>query len=176
VVGNCASVYQFDGNSWQPVELGAAGGARLFEVTFPRTDQGQRQPLLVTGGAKPQDVVAVTWEGGDLYRFSYRFNQPLFGGPVPAWYSEAAVVATPGPHQVQVDLDASIHQVFIKMDGTLVFSLLYPVVPPADVRLGSAPPSVSTTPVFAGRIRALPVPTPICHELERGRAAPTAKT
>jgi hypothetical protein len=171
VVGNCASVYQFDGNSWQPVELGAAGGARQLEVTFPRTSRGRRQPLLVTGGATPQDVVAVTWEGGDRYSFSYRFAQPLFGQPAQGWYTEPAVVMAPGhPHQVQMDLDTQIHQVFITVDGTLVFSLLTPVAPPADVRLGSVPPSITTTtPDFAGRIRGLPVPTPICHQLERGR-------
>jgi hypothetical protein len=44
------------------------------------------------------------------------------------------------------------------------------VAPPAAVRLGSVPPSITTTPVFAGRIRALSVPTPICHQLERDRA------
>src|SRR5450755_691970 len=171
VVGNCASVYQFDGNSWQPVELGAAGGARQLEVTFPRTSRARRQPLLVTGGATPQDVVAVTWEGGDLYNFSSRFAQPLFGQPAQGWYTEPAVVVAPGhPHQVQVDLDTRIHQVFITMDGALVFSLLTPVAPPTAVRLGSVPPSITTTPVFAGRIRALPVPTPICHQLERDRA------
>jgi hypothetical protein len=170
VVGDCASVYQFDGNSWQPVELGAAGGARQLEVTFPRTSRGRRQPLLVTGGATPQDVVAVTWEGGDRYSFSYRFAQPLFGQPAQGWYSEPAVVVAPGPHQVQVDLDTRIHQVFVTMDGALVFSLLTPVAPPTAVRLGSVPPSITTTPVFAGRIQPLPVPTPICHQLERDRA------
>ena len=176
VVGNCASVYQFDGNSWQPVELGAAGGARQLEVTFPRTSRGRRQPLLVTGGATPQDVVAVTWEGGDRYSFSYRFAQPLFGQPAQGWYSEPAVVVAPGPHQVQVDLDTRIHQVFITMDGALVFSLLTPVAPPTAVRLGSVPSSITTTPVFAGRIQPLPVPTPICHQLERDRADNLAKS
>jgi hypothetical protein len=171
VVGNCASVYQFDGNSWQPVELGAAGGARQLEVTFPRTSPRRRQPLLVTGGATPQDVVAVAWEGGDRYSFSYQFAQPLFGQPTQGWYTEPAVVVAPGrSHQVQVDLDTRIHQVFITVDGALVFSLLTPVAPPASVRLGSVPPSITATPVFAGRIRPLPVPTPICHQLERDRA------
>jgi hypothetical protein len=170
VVGDCASVYQFAQSSWQPVEQGAAGGASRLEVTFPRTDRGRRQPLLATGGATPQDVVAVTWEGGDRYSFSYRFAQSLFGGAVPAWYTEPAVDVAPGrPHLVQVSLEDITHGILISLDGATVFSLLYPVAPPTAVRVGSAPPSIGTTPHFTGQIRSLPVPTPICHALERGR-------
>jgi hypothetical protein len=174
VVGNCAGVYQFDGNTWQPVELGSRGGALRFEVTFPRTSRGLRQPLLVTGGSTPQDVVAVTWEGGDRYRFSYLFAMPAFGGSGRNWYTEPAVTVAPGqPHQVQVDLVTGLGLVYITVDGAPVFSLLSPVAPPAAVRVGSAPQSISTTHVFAGRIRSLSVPTPICHELERGRSGTT---
>jgi hypothetical protein len=170
VIGNCAGVYQFDGKSWQPVELGAHGGALLLNVDFPRTELGRRQPLLVTGGATPQDVVAVTWEGGDLYRFSYLFDGSAFGGTGRDWYTEPAVAVAPGqPHRVQVDLVTGLGQIYITVDGSPVFSLLYPVAPPNGVRLGSAPPSISTTPVFAGRVRSLPVPTPICNDLERRR-------
>jgi hypothetical protein len=61
------------------------------------------------------------------------------------------------------------------MDGAQVFSLLTPVAPPTAVRLGAAPHPFTTTAVFAGRVRAVPVPTPICHQLERGRAGETAK-
>jgi hypothetical protein len=174
VVGNCAAVYQFDRTSWQPVELGSTGGGGLLEVTFPRTSQGRRQPLLVTGGAIPQDVVAVTWEGGDRYSFSYRFAQPFFGQPATAWYTEPAVTVAPGrPHRVQLSFDDITHGIFISVDGASVFSLLYPVALPVSIRVGSAPPSLGTTPVFAGRIRSLPVPTPICHALEHGRTGPT---
>jgi hypothetical protein len=175
VVGECDSVYQFDGNNWQPVELGAAGGGRQLEVTFPRTSRGRRQPLLVTGGSTPQDEVAVVWEGGDRYAFSYRFAQPLFGQPAQGWYTGPAFAVAPEPHRVQVDLDTRIHQVFITMDGVQVFSLLTPVAPPTAVRLGAAPHPFTTTAVFAGRVRGVPVPTPICHQLERGRAGETAK-
>ena len=176
VVGQCAAVYQYDGNTWNAVELGAAGGAQRLEVTFPHTALGKRQPLLVTGGATPQDVVAVTWEGGDLYRFSYLFAPSLFGSPS-RWVTEPAVVVSPrGPHRVQVDLDSRVHTVFITLDGTPVFSSINPVVRPTGVRLGSAPPSISTTPAFAGGIRPLPVPTPICHALEGGGVARTPNT
>ncbi len=144
-----------------------------LQVTFSRTDLGERQLLLVTGGATPQDVVAVTWEGGDLFSFSYIFDQKLPGATSLAWYQEQAVAVSPGPHQVQVDLVTQLGMVFVTMDGNPVFSLLYPVAPPAAVRLGSVPPAVSTTTMFAGSVRSIPVPTPICHGLEQRRAAST---
>ncbi|MGP0032447.1 MAG: hypothetical protein ACLPVF_18345 [Acidimicrobiales bacterium] len=175
VVGNCAGVYQFTGESWSPVEIGAGGGARRLEVTFPRADLGRRQPLLVTGGATPRDVVAVTWVGGDLYRFSYQYAASLRGYR-PTWVRGSPIVVAPGrPHVVQVDLDSLVHQIFITVDGSPAFALLNPVGPPTPLRLGSAPPSISTTPVFAGRIRTLAVPTPICHELQRTRSAATGR-
>jgi len=169
VVGSCAAVYQFDGNGWQPVELGRGGGALLLDVTFRSRDLGRRQPLLVTGGATPQDVVAVTWEGGDLYSFSYFFAGSSFNGIGHSWYTEAPVDVPPGPHRVQVDLVTGLGQIYITVSGSPVFSLLYPVAPPDVVRLGSAPPGIATTPEFAGTIRALRVPTPICNELEQYR-------
>ena len=146
-------------------------------MTFPETDRGRRQPLLVTGGASPQDAVAVTWEGGDRYRFSFLFAIAAFGGNGRSWYTGPVVTVAPGhPHTVQVDLITRVGLVYIKVDGASVFSLGTPVAPPVAVRLGSAPPSISTTPVFAGRIRPLPVPTPICHELVRGRAGNTSSS
>jgi hypothetical protein len=169
VVGSCAGVYQFDGSGWQPVELGSGGGGLSLEVSFPHTDLGRRQPLLVTGGSTPEDVVAVTWEGGDLYRFSYLFDGSTFDGVGRKWYTEAAVVVAPGPHRVQVDLVTRLGEIYVTVSGSPVFSLLYPVAPPVAVRLGSAPPGIATTPVFAGQVRSLPVPTPICDELERRR-------
>ncbi len=171
VVGSCAAVYQFDGNLWQPVELGAGGGAVRLEVTFAPTDLGRRQPLLVTGGASPQDVVAVTWEGGDRYSFSYIFEGSLLSASDRAWYEEQAVAVGPGPHEVQIDLVTQLGMVFITLDRNPVFSLLYPVAPPTVVRLGSAPSSVPTTPRFSGSVRSVLVPTPICDELEQRRSA-----
>jgi hypothetical protein len=170
VVGACSGVYQFDGQSWQPVELGAGGGALRLEVTFPRTRRGQRQPLVVTGGATPQDVIAVTWVGGDRYQFSYLFAGHLFGGATRTWYTDSAVTVAPErPHEVEMDLVTGIGQVIVTVDGTTAFSLLSLVAPPTVVRLGSAPPTVPTAPTFDGTIRSLAVPTPICHELERRR-------
>jgi hypothetical protein len=170
VVGACSGVYQFDGQSWQPVELGTRGGAFRLEVTFPPTRRGLRQPLVVTGGATPQDVVAVTWDGGDRYQFSYLFAGHLFGGASRSWYTEAPVSVAPGrPHDVDVDLVTGIGQVTVTVDGTTAFSLLSLVAPPTIVRLGSAPPTVPTTPTFDGTIESLAVPTPICHQLERRR-------
>jgi len=169
VVGSCAAVYQFDGNTWQPVELGRGGGALLLNVTFPRSHLGQRQPLVITGGGTPQDVVAVTWDGGDRYRFSYYFAGSSFFGIGRRWYTEAAVAVPPGPHHVQVDLVTGIGQVYVTVGGTPAFSLLYPVAPPALVRLGTAPPGIATISRFDGSIRSLPVPTPICDALEQGR-------
>jgi hypothetical protein len=172
VVGQCASVYQYDGNAWQPVELGAAGGARRLEVTFPRTLRGRRQPLLVTGGAKPEDAVALTWEGGDRYHFSFRFAQPLFGHGPGAWYDGPSFTAAGGrPHQVQVDLDTHDGDVYVMVDSRQVFSLLTPVAPPSQVVLGAAPPSLGVAARFEGRIRPLAVSTPLCDQLERDRAA-----
>ena len=168
VVGNCAGVYQYTGNSWAPVELGAGGGARRLAVVFTPAHRGRRQPLLVTGGVTPRDVVAVTWEGGDLYRFSYEYAQ-RFAGYHPTWVNGPTVVVAPGqPHVVQIDLDSLVHQVFITVDGSPVLSQLYPVAPPMATRLGQAP-SAATTPTFAGVIRPVPVPTPVCNELERTR-------
>lgn len=170
VLRNCAGVYQYTGSAWEPVELGAGGGARRLAVVFPHADRGRRQPLLVTGGATPRDVVAVTWEGGDLYHFSYEYAQP-FAGYHPTWVTGPTVVVGPDrPHAVQIDLDSRLHQVFITVDGSPVLSQLYPVVPPTATRLGRAP-STATTPTFAGVIRSVPVPTPVCKELERSRPA-----
>ncbi len=171
VVGNCSAVYQFDGNVWQPVELGSGAGAFRLEVTFAATHLGHRQPLLVTGGASPQDVVAVTWEGGDHYSFSYIFDGTFLKASERAWYQEQAVAVSPGPHLVQIDLVSQLGTVYITLDQTPVYSLLYPVAPPTAVRLGSAPSSVSTTSRFSGTVRSLPVPTPICHEVEQRRSA-----
>ena len=168
VLGNCAGVYQYTGNAWEPVELGAGGGARRLTVAFAPADRGRRQPLLVTGGATPRDALAVTWEGGDLYRFSYEYALP-FAGYHPTWINGQTVVLAPGrPHVVQIDLDSLVHQVIIIVDGSPLLSLLYPVAPPTATRLGQAP-SDATTPTFAGVIRPVPVPTPICRELERTR-------
>ena len=172
MVGNCDAVYQFDGNLWQPVELGAGGGAVRLQVTFAPAYLGRRQPLLVTGGAAPQDVVAVTWEGGDLYSFSYLFDGTLVSPSARNWYSEQAVPVAPGPHQVQIDLVSQLGMVYVTVDRNPVFSLLYPVAPPKVTDLGSAPASLSTTGTFAGSVRPLPVPTPICHGLERRAGVP----
>jgi hypothetical protein len=177
VVGRCAAVYQYDGNSWHPVEIGARGGGFLLEVTFPQTDRGQRQPLLVSGESRPQDVLAVTWEGGDRYRFSYRFNASLSGKPPPPWYAGPVFrVAVGQPHRVQVDLLAGLGQIFATVDGSPAFSLLYPVAFPGHVRFGTAPASVSTTPAFAGYVRPLPVPTPICDQLVSRRELSASTT
>ncbi len=164
VVGHCAAVYQYDGNGWHVVELGREGGAILLDVNFPHRYRGRRQPLVVTGGAHPSDVLAVTWEGGDRYRFSY-----LFDGLGGTWYTEQAVTVPQGSHPVQVDLVTGLGQVYVTVSGSPVFSVLYPVAAPTVVRLGSAPAGIPTTRVFAGEIRSLPVPTPICDELERQR-------
>ena len=169
VIGNCDAVYQFDGNLWQPVELGAGGGAIRLEVTFAAAHLGRRQPLLVTGGASVQDVVAVTWEGGNLYSFSYLFDGTLVSASARNWYPEQAVAVAPGPHLVQIDLVSQLGMVYVTLDQNPVFSLLYPVAPPSLIRIGSAPTSISTIPQFAGSVRELPVPTPICKELERRR-------
>ncbi len=169
VVGSCAAVYQFDGNQWHPVEVGRGGGGLLLDVTFPRNNLGRRQPLVVTGGATPQDVVAVTWEGGDLYRFSYFFAASNFLGIGRRWYTEAPVAVTPGPHEVQLDLITGIGQVYLTVGGSPAFSLLYPVAAPTSVQLGTAPPGIATIPRFTGSIRSLPVPTPICNQLEQRR-------
>jgi hypothetical protein len=175
VVGNCAGVYQYTGSSWEPVEVGAAGGARRLAVRFAPVDRGRRQPLLVTGGATPRDVVAVTWEGGDLYRFSYEYAQ-RFGSYHPKWVTGPTVVVSPGrQHLVQIDLDSRVHQVFVAVDGSPVLSVLYPVVPPTATRLGRAK-SGATTSTFAGVIRPVPVPTPVCDELERTRPGKTRGT
>jgi hypothetical protein len=171
VVGSCSAVYQFDGNLWQPVELGSGAGAIRLEVTFAPTNLGRRQPLVVTGGASPQDVVAVTWEGGDLYSFSYIFDGTFLKASERAWYQEQAVPVSPGPHVVQIDLVSQLGMVYITLDKAPVYSLLYPVAPPTTVSLGSAPSSVSTISHFSGTVRSLPVPTPICHELEQRRSA-----
>ena len=171
VVGGCAAVYQFDGNLWQPVELGTGGGAVRLQVTFAPTDIGMRQPLLETGGATPQEVVAVTWEGGDLYSFSYLFDGSLVSASERTWYQEQAVPISTGPHLVQIDLVSRLAMVYVTVDRTPVFSLLYPVAPPATVSLGEAPASVSTTQRFAGSVHRLDVPTPICHELEQRSSA-----
>jgi hypothetical protein len=176
VIGNCDAVYQFDGNLWQPVELGAGGGAMRLRVTFAAAYLGLRQPLLVTGGASPQDVVAVTWEGGDLFSFSYLFDGTLLSASARTWYQEQAVAMTPGPHLVQIDLVSQLGMVYITVDQNPVFSLLYPVAPPSVTRIGSAPASIPTTARFAGSIRELPVPTPICTELERRRDSGTGTT
>jgi hypothetical protein len=166
VLKNCAGVYQYTGNGWALVELGAGGGARRLAVAFAPADRGRRQPLLVTGGATPRDMVAVTWEGGDLYRFSYEFAQP-FGGYHPTWISGPTIVLTSDrSHVVQIDLDSLVHQVIIVVDGSPTLSLLYPVAAPTATRLGRGP-SDATTPTFAGVIRPVAVPTPICRELER---------
>jgi hypothetical protein len=128
-----------------------------------------RQTLLETGGATPQEVVAVTWEGGDLYSFSYLFDGSLVSASERTWYQEQAVPVSTGPHLVQIDLVSRLGMVYVTVDRTPVFSLLYPVAPPATVRLGIAPASVSTTQRFAGLVRRLDVLTPICHELEQRR-------
>jgi len=171
VVGGCTAVYQFDGNLWQPVELGTGGGAVRLQVTFAPTDLGMRQTLLETGGATPQEVVAVTWEGGDLYSFSYLFDGSLVSASERTWYQEQAVPISTGPHLVQIDLVSHLAMVYVTVDRTPVFSLLYPVAPPATVSLGEAPASVSTTQRFAGSVHRLDVPTPICHELEQRSSA-----
>ncbi len=175
VIGKCAGVYQFDGNSWQTVELGAAGGAFRFDVTLPRTSPGRRQPVLVSGGpGSSPEAVAVTWEGDDRYRFSYLFAGALLPRSERTWINGPAVTVTPGPHQVQVDLGSRVQLVYVTVDGAQALWLQYLVAPPEDVRLGSAPPSISTTPVLSGRIRPLSVPTPICDQLEH-RGSPTTQ-
>jgi hypothetical protein len=175
VIGKCQGVYQFDGNSWQTVELGAGGGAFRFEMTFPHTRPGRRQPLLVTGGATSSpEAVAVTWEGGDRYRFSYLFAGALLPRSQRVWVSGPVITVTPGqPHQVQVDLGSRVQLVYVTVDGAQVLWLQYLVAPPEDVKLGSAPPSISTTPLFSGSIRPLSVATPICDELQHRRLATT---
>jgi hypothetical protein len=177
VIGKCEGVYQFDGSSWQTVELGAGGGAFRFEITFPHTSLGRRQPLLVTGGATSSpEAVAVTWEGGDRYRFSYLFAGALLPRSERAWVTGPVITVTSGqPHQVQVDLGSRVQLVYVTVDGAQALWLQYLVAPPEDVRLGSAPPSISTTPLFSGGIRPLSVATPVCNELEHRRLATTRR-
>jgi hypothetical protein len=151
--------------------LGSAGGAFRFEVTFPHTSPGRRQPLLVTGNASSSpEAIAMTWEGGDRYRFSYLFDGALLPPSERVWINGPAITVASGrPHQVQVDLGSRVQLVYVTVDGTQALWLQYLVAPPRDVRLGSAPPSFSTTPVLSGSIRPLSVPTPICHQLEQRR-------
>jgi hypothetical protein len=167
VVGNCAAVYQFTGSTWQPVEVGAGGGATRLEVSFAHAQLGRRQPLVVTGGDSPQDVLAVTWDGDDRYSFSYLFAGSMFGGSARRWITQTAVSVPPGPHQLQVDLLSGVGQVFVTLDDAPVFSALYPVAAPVDVKLGTAPTSVGTTGDFAGSIHPIEVPTPICDRISR---------
>ena len=166
VLGSCASVWQSDGTSWQPVELGTAGGALRLRVRFGQAHLGSRQPLVVTGGHTPQDVIAVTWVGGDRYRFSYRFAGAGFSPTAGSWYTEAPVAITPGQaHRVEIALVPVVGQVTVNVDGTTAFSLLSLVAPTTTVSLGSAPVPVGTTPQFVGTIVRQPVPTPICDDL-----------
>jgi hypothetical protein len=175
VVGKCAGVYQYTGNTWEPVELGARGGARRLAVRFAPAARGRRQPLLVSGGATPRDEVAVTWQGGDLYRFSYQYAQP-FGWYHPKWVSGPTVVVAPDrTHLVQIDLDSLVHQVFITVDGSPVLSAIYPVSPLTNTRFGRAPLGASN-PTFAGVVRPVIVPTPVCDELERMRPGIRARS
>lgn len=170
VLPDCGGVYQYDGTTWQPAEIGKGEGGLRFSVALPQSQLGRRQPMVVTGGRTPEDVVAVTWNGGNRYSFSYLFDQRFFGVP-PKWFTAPAIsVASQPVHQIQVDLVARVGLIFVTVDGTQAFRLSYPVAAPDQVRFGSAPSSVGTTATFAGRIHPVPVPTPICNELTRSRS------
>ena len=170
VLGDCRGVYQYDGNTWEPVELGPGGGALRLSVTFVPPSRAGASLF-----SSPAARLRTLWRSHGrepTYSFSYLFDGTLVSASARNWYPEQAVAVAPGPHQVQIDLVSQLGMVYITLDGNPVFSLLYPVAPPTVTELGSAPASLQTTGSFAGSVRSLPVPTPICHGLERRAGVP----
>jgi hypothetical protein len=170
VIGQCTSLYQFDGSQWFAVELGARGGGVALETTFPAGPRLSRQPIVEIADAPTGEVLAVQEMSSHTVRLSYRSLIP--GQP---WWNGATFAVVPGQtYHVRASFDARLGQVSVSVDGTTRLNLIstpgffvYPVLAPGAIHLGTAPAISGTSTRFDGRIRRVPVTTPICNELLR---------
>jgi hypothetical protein len=139
-------------------------------MTFPAGPRLSRQPVVEIAGEPTGEVLAVQEMSAHRVRLSYRSLIP--GQP---WWNGATFAVVPGQtYRVRASFDARLGQVSVSVDGTTRLNLVstpgffvYPVLAPGPVHLGTAPAISGTSTRFDGRIRRVPVTTPICNELLR---------
>lgn len=175
VVGDCDALYLSIGESWSAVEQSPATGRTLYRVKFPRGKRGTRVPLVATGG-QGQGTSVLWARYFDRRRVRLEFEStaapdtpryvviaPDFagiGGPV----SGAIPVGKDRTLDLIVRFDPAGYASVLLGDKVVVSTL--EGVAAGPMMLGRVPDRPSL-PRFAGTIRPLVTPTPVCDHLRR---------
>lgn len=161
VLGRCAGLYvESFGGSWLPVERSARAGLHELSVVFG--PGGSPQALLTLGSGARRVTVIVRQRGGRA-AFSVAVGGRVVGVGAPVR------VAVGRPTRVTVSID--------QLNGRWVLSVAVPgasnavlALVPYDrlssVTLGAGGAGGGVAP-FAGRVTAVPEPTPVCDQLAR---------
>jgi hypothetical protein len=169
ILGNCAAMYQSDGQNWDPVEQSAAGGHYRLRVTFASVPgpSDVYWPLVVTGGSGAGDYVAVRSVGTNRVRFAYLYQRPFKHGTFRAWSEGSPIQLEPGrTYVVDVVLDANTRNEEVRVNGMLAATGVY-VRTPTDVTFGTDTIAGPTAATFPGKVERLATPTPTCDALRR---------
>lgn len=160
IVGHCAGLYESAGLSsgWDAVERSQAEGHFRLSLVLPPPSVHGWLPVLSNGIRGQAAWLAVRTRGPGEYQFGY-----LFEGPGQYFVVGSSFPATPG-RRVVVDavLDPLVGEITASVDGTVEYELGYFVRPNRPIALGRNPYGGPVAARFPGRVRELPVTTPLC--------------
>ena len=171
IVGDCAALYQSDGNGWDAVERSNAAGHFRLSVRLPApggaawTARGAASnwPVLVSGSKGAAAYLVLRPVGPSSVEFAYLYQRPgaafVTGDPVAVRPGSTVVIDT--------TMDPAVHEVTASIDGSVSFDLSYFVRPIPPEYLGRNPLGGPVAAAFPGPVAELPVATPICDALSR---------
>ncbi len=152
VVGDCDGLYQFDGDTWRPVERTNTTGRFRLELRLTDVAPGVRYELVREGQGSAQRTLAL--ETRPNRRVVFVFTSP------------GSRAATGAAHEIGVDekfvfdvvMDRRLNMLQVVVDGRVLLGRLYNA-PDDHLRVADLP----------GRLVNRPLEAPVCKELVRGR-------
>lgn len=153
VVGECAGLYQFDGEIWRPVERTNATGRFRFELRLADAAPNARYELV--GGGSGDDRRSLVLERRSDERVAFVFRSP--GSPAVA--GRAHEINPDVPFVFDVVMDRRLNALLVVAEGRPLFGRLY-AAPDDRLRVGTDLP---------GELVDRPLEAPVCQELVKRR-------
>jgi len=153
VVGECAGLYQFDGEIWRPVERTNATGRFRFELRLADAAPNARYELV--GGGSGDDRRSLVLERRSDERVAFVFRSP--GSPAVA--GPAHEINPDVPFVFDVVMDRRLNALLVVAEGRPLFGRLY-AAPDDRLRVGTDLP---------GELVDRPLEAPVCQELVKRR-------
>ena len=165
VLGHCDGVYRHDGVVWQPVELTAATGHSRLQARLDPGAHG-RQPLLSSVDDRGTTVIWALPRADGRVGLEYQW-EPRSPGAEPARVIPLGVATrqADGSLDLSVDVGGDVFTTRLQVSAgghVLHDGPINDLHGPLVLGRQSGLPGATS---FAGQVRALPVPTPLCDRL-----------